>query len=135
MLDNFQFQDTNLSYRASVSTGHKTVEMNSSVMTDTEDDPKEDTINSKTEETVIDIPEENKATTSTGGTPTNEVTNKEESVANPTTDPTLNETEVAGPEATQSNDKAPTQKVDPNPAIPPVEASPDADVPPKEPNV
>ena len=104
-------------------------------MTDTEDDPKEDTINSKTEETVIDIPEENKATTSTGGIPTNEVTNKEESVANPTTDPTLNETEVAGPEATQSNDQAPTQAVDPNPAIPPVEASPDADVPPKEPNV
>ena len=104
-------------------------------MTDTEDDPKEDTINSKTEETVIDIPEENKATTSTGGTPNNEVTNKEESVALPTTDPTLNETEVAGPEATQSNDQAPTQAVDPNPAIPPVEASPDADVPPKEPNV
>ena len=135
MLDNFQFQDTNLSYRASVSTGHKTVEMNSSVMTDTEDDPKEDTINSKTEETVIDIPEENKATTSTGGIPTNEVTNKEESVANTTTDQTLNETEVAGPDTTQSNDQAPTQAVDHNTAIPPVEASPDAIVPPKEPNV
>ena len=104
-------------------------------MTDTEDDPKEDTINSKTEETVIDIPEENKATTSTGGIPTNEVTNKEESVANPTTDQTLNETEVAGPDSTQSNDQAPSQAVDPNPAMPQVEASHDADVPPKEPTV
>jgi len=133
-----------LSYRASTTAGHKTVEMNSSVMTDTEEDVKEDTENGKTEETVIDIPEENKATTSTGGIPSKDVPNKEESDSKTNTDQVADQPIVPDQDPAQVSDKIPTPVGDQNPAVASAElnsitnaseVSSDAAVPPKEPNV
>ena len=98
-------QDVNLSYRASATAGTKVVEMNSSVLTDTEEDTEKDIETGKTDikETAVDMPEENLATTSTGGTPTEEATSKVE------------------------------PEISPEPAH--VEISPDAEIQPKEPVV
>lgn len=77
--------DVNLSYRASATAGTKVVEMNSSVLTDTEEDTEKDIETAKTDikETAVDIPEENLATTSTGGTPTDEAASKVEPETSP----------------------------------------------------
>ena len=100
--------------------------MNSSALTDTEEDTSKDIVTAKTsnEETVVDMPEENLATTSTGGTAMEEVTNKEQS------DSTI--TQTGGTDNEESANKE-MPKSTPTPTQ--MDTSPDVEVPPEEPEV
>eukprot|EP00092_Neocalanus_flemingeri_P083526 GFUD01104849.1.p1 GENE.GFUD01104849.1~~GFUD01104849.1.p1 ORF type:complete len:807 (+),score=257.43 GFUD01104849.1:61-2481(+) len=114
-------KDINLSYRASATAGTKVVDMNSALLTETEEEEKKEaeTDEPDIKETVVEIPEENKATTSTEGTPNEDVnvlteTEDEEKKGAETDKPDKKETVVEIPEeikATTSTEGTPSEDV------------------------